>query len=132
MRDPMQLEFPFTNNGALLAYNTAQREHLNRLYNEHFMSTKNSHYIKSRDEFIQDYVKNGGAKAFAEVMSEHYFQHAVERQNDAVWDKWIDNKLYPADHPIYKRLDDVLNERDIEKPVTRICRNGRQVWLQYH
>jgi len=132
MRDMLQKEFPFTSNGALDAYNHAQREHINKEYRKHFMEEKNPHYIMKKDDFIHYFITQGGAHEFSKKHSHTYFQHAVERYNDEVWDAWIDNKLFPEDHPIYKRLDHVLNEGEVDGPATRICRNGRQVWLKYH
>ena len=107
---PYQMEFPFTRNGALHRYNEAQRNHIISLWKDHMRDTKNYHYIKDLDKFTFDYVRNGGAQAFAEVMSEHYFSTTVERQSDDVWDRWIDNKLHSPDHIIYKTLDDELNK----------------------
>ena len=76
----MQIEFPFTRNGALYLYNIEQEKHINKLYMQHFRETKNPHYIRTKQQFIFEYINNGGAKKFAEENSDKYFENVVEKQ----------------------------------------------------
>ena len=100
-----QLEFPFTRNGALLRYVTDEVAHINKLFRNHISVTKNYHYIRSKDQFIMNYVSNGGAKEYAKQHSDAYFKDVVEKENDLVLRKWKDNNLFPN----WKGLESKLN-----------------------
>ena len=101
----MQLEFPFTRNGALLRYVTAETKYIKELYKEYTSKAFGSNYVMPLNSFIEQYVLTGGAKRYGERHSQEYFKDVVEKENGLVLRKWNDNNLFPN----WRGLESKLN-----------------------
>ena len=107
----LQLEFPYTRDGALNAYNEAQLSNMRVMYNNLINEQQNPHYIpNSFEEFILNNISYQGP-LFARQNSHLYMDKAVEKQTNKALDSWMDNRLH-GDHPVYKKLEDVLTSGD--------------------
>ena len=103
MEEIMQLEFPFTRDGALYAYNTAQRKQMLSDYMLQLKPSDNPHYIiTNKNEFIAKWIDKGNARIFAERNYDKYFGHTVEVQNPAVVLNWKVNKLFGLENRLQK------------------------------
>ena len=107
MLDMIQLEFPFTRQGALERYNSDQVDFFKAKYAQYYLDTDNPHYLKPFEEWVGENVQEL-AKYFSKNFSHLYFANTVESDNDTVWDAWVDNKLHD-NHTIYINLEDKLN-----------------------
>lgn len=88
----MQLEFPFTKQGAIFAYNSLQSARIKSL----FENQPSSSYLDNYELFVQQYCNNGEAKAFYDRYAKTYFSGLVEESNARTLDKWDRNHLVPA------------------------------------
>lgn len=109
--EEMQLQFPFMPEGALYAYNSFQKPFVQKAYFSYLEQEGHHDHLLDFTEF---YVVKWAGSNLAKEFSDTYrpqFEEPVQwyYENDKVWDRLIDNKLH-ENHPIYKVLEDKLNQ----------------------
>lgn len=99
----MQLEFLFTKQGALLAYNIAQIKEAER----HYQQCQELSYTQF---YTKEWIGLGKAQQFSQQYMRQYTTETLwENENDDVKRKWQENKLH-GNHKIYDTLDSVIED----------------------